>query len=79
VRRWRPLTTVLLVALIAAWVTTPARAADSGIQVLSSQRLDGRLTELTLSTGALKAHTHVRVLLPDGYAGSGVAAGPAQP
>ena len=46
---------------------TQARATDHGIQLLSSQRLDPRLTELTLSTGALKAPTHVRVLLPAGY------------
>jgi S-formylglutathione hydrolase FrmB len=63
VRRWTPLTAVLLAVAMAA----PARGADQGIQLFSSQRLDARLTELTLSTGALKAPTHVRVLLPPGY------------
>jgi S-formylglutathione hydrolase FrmB len=54
------------VALAAA---SSARAADPGIQLLSSQRLDDRLTQLTLSTPALKAPTGVRVLLPAGYEG----------
>jgi hypothetical protein len=53
--------------LFAALVAAPARAADQGIQVVSSQQLDSRLTELTLSTPALKKPTHVRVLVPDGY------------
>jgi S-formylglutathione hydrolase FrmB len=54
----------VLVAVLAA---APARAASHDIQVLSSQQLDSRLTELTLSTAALQQPTHVRVLLPDGY------------
>jgi S-formylglutathione hydrolase FrmB len=45
----------------------PARAADHDIHVLSSQQLDSRLTELTLSTPALKKPAHVRVLVPDAY------------
>jgi hypothetical protein len=40
--------------VLAAIVTAPARAADQRIQLLSSQRLDSRLTELTLSTPALR-------------------------
>jgi S-formylglutathione hydrolase FrmB len=52
------------VALAAA---SPARAADHDIRLLSSQRLDDRLTQLTLSTPALKAPTGVRILLPAGY------------
>jgi S-formylglutathione hydrolase FrmB len=54
----------VLVALLAA---SPARAADHDIQLLSSEQLDSRLTELTLSTPALETPTHVRVLLPAGY------------
>jgi S-formylglutathione hydrolase FrmB len=69
VRRWRPLTAVLLAAVVALSVAAPARAADHGIQLLSSQRLDSRLTELTLSTPALRQPTHVRVLMPAGYEG----------
>jgi len=93
VRRWRPLTTVLLAAVVALSAASPARAADQGIQLLSSQQLDPRLTELTLSTPALRQPTYVRVLLRSGYdAGQDrypvlyllhgaltVAAGPAQP
>ena len=58
---------VAVAAVMVAGAATPAGAADHGIQLLSSQRLDPRLTELTLSTGALRAPTHVRVLLPSGY------------
>ena len=66
-RGWRRLAAVLVTALLAGLGATPATAADHGIQILSSQRLDGRLTELTLSTPALAKPTHVRVLLPSGY------------
>ena len=53
-----------VVALAAA---SSARAADHDIQVVSSQRLDDRLTQLTLSTPALRAPVGVRILLPAGY------------
>jgi hypothetical protein len=53
VRGWSRLTAVLAAAVIAASAAAPARAADHGIELLSSQALDGRLTELTLSTQAL--------------------------
>jgi len=53
-----------VVALAAA---SSARAADHDITLLSSQQLDSRLTQLQLSTPALKAPTGVRVLLPPGY------------
>jgi diacylglycerol O-acyltransferase / trehalose O-mycolyltransferase len=53
--------------VLAGLAASPASAADQGIQLISSQRLDGRLTELTLSTPALAKPTHVRVLLPTGY------------
>jgi S-formylglutathione hydrolase FrmB len=52
-------------ALLAAPGTSTA--APSAIQLTGSQRLDSRLIDLTLSTPALKAPTHVRVLLPSGY------------
>ena len=65
-RRWRSLTAVL-VAVFSGSAAASARAADDGIQLLSSQQLDSRLTELTLSTPALQQPTHVRVLLPAGY------------
>jgi S-formylglutathione hydrolase FrmB len=61
---------VLLAAVMAIGVAAPARAADQGIQVLSSRQLDSRLTDLTLSTPALKKPTHVRVLLPADYGSS---------
>jgi S-formylglutathione hydrolase FrmB len=67
VRGCRRLTVVWLVVALIAIAATPARAADHGIQLLSSQQVDSRLTELTLSTPALKQPTHVRVLVPAGY------------
>jgi S-formylglutathione hydrolase FrmB len=67
VRGRRHLATVLAAAALAGLAAAPARAADQGIQLVSSQRLDGRLTELTLSTPALANPTQVRVLLPAGY------------
>jgi S-formylglutathione hydrolase FrmB len=70
VRGWRRLATVLLAALLTAFAASPARAADHGIQVLSSQQLDSRLTDLTLSTDALAKPTHVRILVPAGYDGN---------
>jgi diacylglycerol O-acyltransferase / trehalose O-mycolyltransferase len=58
---------VVVATAVALAAATSARAADHDIQLLSSQRLDNRLTQLTLSTTALKAPTGVRVLLPAGY------------
>jgi S-formylglutathione hydrolase FrmB len=57
----------MFAGLVLAAAAAPANAADGGIQVLSTQQLDSRLTELELSTPVLKAPTHVRVLLPAGY------------
>ena len=54
-------------AAIVAIAASPARAADHDLTVLSSQQLDSRLTDLELSTPALKTPAHVRVLLPAGY------------
>ena len=51
-------------ALSHGYCLRSARAADDGIQLVSSQQLDSRLTELTLPTPALRQPTHVRVLLP---------------
>jgi S-formylglutathione hydrolase FrmB len=47
----------------------PAAHAD-GLRLVSSKRLDDRLTELTLRTPAVAGDTRVRVLLPAGYAAS---------
>jgi S-formylglutathione hydrolase FrmB len=56
-----------LVAIAAALTPATAHAEDHGIELLSSQQLDSRLSELTVSTPALTKPAHVRVLLPDGY------------
>ena len=50
--------------------TSPARdgAHAGGITVVRERQLDGRLQEWTLRTPALRGDTHVRVLLPAGYA-----------
>lgn len=60
-----------LVAIALAWAA-PNANADSlegakAIHLVSDQRLDQRLHELTLETPALSGQTGVRVLLPDGY------------
>jgi S-formylglutathione hydrolase FrmB len=57
----------LLSAVVAISGAAPAAAADHGITLLSSERFDSRLLDLTLSTPALAKPTHVRVLLPAGY------------
>ena len=57
----------LLSAAVAISGAAPAAAANHGITLLSSERLDSRLLDLTLSTPALAKPTHVRVLLPAGY------------
>ena len=49
--------------------TAPAAPA-AGLRVVGEQRLDDRLTELTLRTDAVAGPTRVRVLLPAGYARS---------
>jgi S-formylglutathione hydrolase FrmB len=61
---------LLFAALALALLTAPAQAVAPPTLV-SSQRLDPRLTELTLHTSALSSDTHVRVLLPTGYDASG--------
>jgi S-formylglutathione hydrolase FrmB len=57
----------LLSVVIAPMGAQRAAAADHGISLLSSQRLDPRLLDLTLATPAVAKPTHVRVLLPAGY------------
>jgi diacylglycerol O-acyltransferase / trehalose O-mycolyltransferase len=58
----------LLLALLAlAAGAAPASAADHGITVTASRALSPRLTDLTMTTAALAAPTHVRILVPAGY------------
>jgi diacylglycerol O-acyltransferase / trehalose O-mycolyltransferase len=59
---------VASLAIFAGLLFAPtAPAADHGIEVVGSQRIDSRLIDLTLSTSTLAKPTHVRVLLPTGY------------
>jgi S-formylglutathione hydrolase FrmB len=58
-----------LLALLAGLALVPAAHAD-GLRLISSKRLDDRLTELTLRTPAVAGDTRVRVLLPARYATS---------
>jgi S-formylglutathione hydrolase FrmB len=58
-----------LVVVVAGLALAPVAQAD-GLRLVSSKRLDGRLTELTLRTDAVAGDTRVRVLLPAGYATS---------
>jgi len=55
-----------LVALAAA--AAPAAHAARRLQVVSSQRIDDRLSDVVVATPALAAPVHVRILLPAGYA-----------
>jgi diacylglycerol O-acyltransferase/trehalose O-mycolyltransferase len=66
----RPLRTVLLlIASVCAAATVPASVnAEVPPTVTATQPLTPRLTEWTMTTPALAEPTHVRVLLPDGYA-----------
>jgi S-formylglutathione hydrolase FrmB len=50
----------------AAVAAAPAHAADS-VTLVSTKQIRPRLEELTLHTTALKADTHVRVLLPTNF------------
>ena len=45
----------------------PASAAPADATIVSEQRIDARLRELTIAAPALAAETKVRVLLPNGY------------
>src|SRR3954447_5579757 len=61
----------LLLALLIALVPATAHAATKPPTLVKTEQLDPRLQELTFTTPALAAETHVRVLLPDGYDASG--------
>jgi len=58
---------LILTALAFALLAAPAAAA-SDPQLVGTKQLSPRLKELTLRTPELAAPTHVRVLLPAGYA-----------
>jgi S-formylglutathione hydrolase FrmB len=60
-------TALLGAALVCAMLAGPAAAAPDP-QLLASKRLSPRLQELTLRTPELATATHVRILLPAGYA-----------
>ena len=60
-----------LAALALTAASEPAQAAPAEATVVSEQRIDARLRELTLDAPALAASTRVRVLLPDGYESAG--------
>jgi S-formylglutathione hydrolase FrmB len=65
-RRWAGLALVAA-ALAPAASGTPANAAPANAAIVSEQRIDPRLRELTIAAPALAGETRVRVLLPDGY------------
>lgn len=65
--RLKAATTLLGAALACAMLAGRATAAPDP-QLLGTKQLDPRLQELTLRTPELAAPTHVRVLLPTGYA-----------
>jgi S-formylglutathione hydrolase FrmB len=54
-------------ALLALACAAPAAASDHGITVTATRQLGARLTDLTMTTPALSAPVHVRILLPNGY------------
>ena len=58
----------LLLIVLALMVAAPATAqAANPIKVLATQRIDDRLADITMSTPALAAPAHVRILVPAGY------------
>lgn len=67
----RALLALALLALGPLAASAPARASAAapaaGARIVSTQRIDDRLRELTIASPALAADTKVRVLLPDGY------------
>ena len=58
----------LLTLVALATAVAPAAHAARGLQVISSQRIDDRLTDVVVATPALAAPVHVRILVPAGYA-----------
>ena len=70
-RSSRALVALALLFALGLLVAAPAEAsARSPLRLVSRQRLDPRLEELTFTTPALTDPTGVRVLLPDGYSSS---------
>ena len=65
-RRWGGVALACL-ALALAEPSVPAQAAPADARIVSEQRIDARLRELTVAAPALGTRTKVRVLLPDGY------------
>jgi S-formylglutathione hydrolase FrmB len=65
--RSRPAPLAVLAACAAVLALAPAAGA-AGLRLVSTQRLDARLSELTLRTSAVAGPAKVRVLLPAGYA-----------
>jgi S-formylglutathione hydrolase FrmB len=62
---------VLLLALVGLpSAAANTRATTAGLTEVSAKHLSPRLLELTMHTSALPTDTHVRVLLPAGYASS---------
>jgi S-formylglutathione hydrolase FrmB len=61
----------LVAAVVLALVAAAPAQAVKPPTLVKTQQLDPRLQELTFTTPALAAETHVRVLLPDGYDPSG--------
>ena len=71
---WRigaPLGAILLIAscpgIGTASATRTASPSTGGLQLINTQRLSDRLTELTFTTTAVAGPTHVRILTPEGY------------
>ena len=58
---------IVLAAAAALACLAPA-GASAGIRVTGSQQLTPRLLDVTMTTDALAAPVHTRILLPDGYA-----------
>jgi S-formylglutathione hydrolase FrmB len=69
-RTARRLVVVVLAATCLVLCAGQAAAASNPLRLVTSARLDPRLTELTFTTPALAEPTGVRVLLPDGYSSS---------
>jgi S-formylglutathione hydrolase FrmB len=60
---------VLCTAADAAAQTAPRASSDGqGLHVVAAAQIDPRLVDLTVSTAALAAPVHVRILVPAGYA-----------
>jgi S-formylglutathione hydrolase FrmB len=58
---------VALVAPISAANASPTVGDGHGLTVVATNVIDGRQTEYTVSTGALKHPVHIRVVMPTGY------------